>query len=70
MISIDIINGTADRATSRTDSPPIGLNLYVLSGISGESVLDVARSAVPFMVSMLVIVVVLAWFPGLFMWLV
>jgi len=51
-------------------TPPVGLNLYVLSGISGESVLDVARSAVPFMVSMLVIVVVLAWFPGLFMWLV
>jgi tripartite ATP-independent transporter DctM subunit len=51
-------------------TPPVGLNLYVLSGISGESVLDVARSAVPFMVSMLVIVIVLAWFPGLFMWLV
>jgi tripartite ATP-independent transporter DctM subunit len=51
-------------------TPPIGLNLYVLSGISGESVLDVARSAVPFMISMLIIVVVLAWFPGLFMWLV
>ena len=51
-------------------TPPVGLNLYVLSGISGESVLDVARSAVPFMISMLIIVFVIAWFPGLFMWLV
>jgi C4-dicarboxylate transporter, DctM subunit len=49
-------------------TPPVGLNLYVLSGISGESVLDVARSAVPFMLSMLAIVLVIAWFPELFMW--
>jgi tripartite ATP-independent transporter DctM subunit len=49
-------------------TPPVGLNLYVLSGISGEPVLKIGRDAVPFMLSMLLIVLLLAWFPSFYMW--
>lgn len=49
-------------------TPPVGLNLYVLAGISDEPVLDISRDAVPFMLSMLFLVLILAWFPGLYMW--
>jgi tripartite ATP-independent transporter DctM subunit len=51
-------------------SPPIGLTLFVLAGISGESVLDVSWRAFPFLISMAVVTLIVAWFPGLFMWLV
>lgn len=49
-------------------TPPIGINLYVLSGVSGESVHDIARRAVPFMLGMLLMVIVIGWFPQLYMW--
>lgn len=49
-------------------TPPVGLNLYVLSGISDEPVLDISRDAVPFMISMLILVLLIAWFPQLYMW--
>lgn len=51
-------------------TPPIGLNLYVLAGISDEPILDIARDAVPYMLSMLLVVLLLAWFPGFYMWVV
>ena len=51
-------------------TPPVGLNLYVLAGISDEPILDISRDAVPFMISMLVLVLILAWFPGLYMWVI
>lgn len=51
-------------------TPPIGLNLYVLAGITDEPVLDISRDAVPFMASMLFLVLVLAWFPELYMWVI
>ncbi|MFB6202284.1 MAG: TRAP transporter large permease [Halorhabdus sp.] len=49
-------------------TPPVGLNLYVMSGISDEPVIDIGRDAVPFMLSMLFIVLLLAWVPSLYMW--
>ncbi|MBX0297472.1 TRAP transporter large permease [Haloarcula nitratireducens] len=49
-------------------TPPIGLNLYVMSGVSGESITDIARDAVPFMLAMLAIILLIAWFPVLSMW--
>ena len=51
-------------------TPPVGLNLYVLAGISDEPILDISRDAVPFMISMLALVLILAWFPQLFMWVI
>lgn len=44
-------------------TPPLGLNLFVLSGLTGESVLGIARNAVPYVLSMLVVVLLIAFIP-------
>ncbi len=49
-------------------TPPLGLNLFVLSGLTGESVLAIARQAVPYVLSMLVVVLLLAFVPALSTW--
>jgi TRAP-type C4-dicarboxylate transport system permease large subunit len=49
-------------------TPPLGLNLFVLSGLTGESVLTIARQAVPYVGSMLVVVLLLAFVPTLSTW--
>lgn len=49
-------------------TPPLGLNLFVLSGLTGESVLAIARQAVPYVGSMLVVVLLLAFVPALSTW--
>jgi tripartite ATP-independent transporter DctM subunit len=49
-------------------TPPLGLNLFVLSGLTGEPVLSIARRAVPFVVAMLVVVLLLAFIPQLSLW--
>jgi len=49
-------------------TPPLGLNLFVLAGITGEPVINIARMAIPFVVSMMIIVLVLAFVPQLSLW--
>jgi TRAP-type C4-dicarboxylate transport system permease large subunit len=49
-------------------TPPLGLNLFVLSGLTGESVLAIARRAVPYVLAMLVVVLLLAFVPTLSLW--
>ena len=49
-------------------TPPLGLNLFVLSGLTGESVLGIARRAVPYVLSMLIVVLLLAFVPALSLW--
>ena len=49
-------------------TPPLGLNLFVLSGLTGEPVLSIAGRAVPFVFSMLVVVLLLAFIPALSLW--
>ncbi len=49
-------------------TPPLGLNLFVLSGLTGQSVLDIARRAVPYVLSMLFVVLLLAFVPALSLW--
>jgi C4-dicarboxylate transporter, DctM subunit len=44
-------------------TPPMGLNLFVVSGLTGESILKIARQAVPFVCSMLVIALFIAFVP-------
>lgn len=51
-------------------TPPIGINLYVLSAISDVPVLEVARKAAPYAVVMFALVLIIGWFPGFFMWVV
>jgi len=49
-------------------TPPLGLNLFVVSSISGTPVLKVAAKAVPFVLAMLSIVMLLAFVPALSLW--
>ncbi len=49
-------------------TPPLGLNLFVLSGLTGESVLAIARRAVPYVLAMLVVVLLLAFVPAISLW--
>lgn len=49
-------------------TPPLGLNLFVVSGISGTPVLQVARYALPYVFSMLMVVLLLAFVPELSLW--
>jgi C4-dicarboxylate transporter DctM subunit len=46
-------------------TPPVGLNLYVLQGVTGESIRDVIRGSLPFILLQLVIVALLYGFPAL-----
>ncbi len=46
-------------------TPPLGLNLFVISGITGQPVLSIAARAVPFALAMLVVVLLLAFIPEL-----
>ncbi|MFT5061794.1 MAG: C4-dicarboxylate transporter DctM subunit [Polaromonas sp.] len=46
-------------------TPPLGLNLFVVSGITGESILRIAWRAVPFVLFMLVVVLMIAYIPAI-----
>jgi tripartite ATP-independent transporter DctM subunit len=46
-------------------TPPLGLNLFVVAGISGESILKIAARAVPFVLCMLVVVLMIAYIPAI-----
>jgi tripartite ATP-independent transporter DctM subunit len=45
-------------------TPPLGLNLFVVSGLTGESILKIARRAVPFVFFMLLVVLLIAYVPA------
>ncbi len=46
-------------------TPPLGLNLFVVAGITGESILKIAARAVPFVLCMLVVVLMIAYIPAI-----
>ncbi|MGB5870443.1 MAG: TRAP transporter large permease [Albidovulum sp.] len=46
-------------------TPPLGLNLFVVAGITGESILKIAWRAVPFVFFMLIVVVLIAFIPAI-----
>jgi tripartite ATP-independent transporter DctM subunit len=46
-------------------TPPFGLNLFVVSGLSGEPVMAIARRALPYVAVMLGVVLLLAFIPWL-----
>ncbi len=49
-------------------TPPLGLNLFVLAGLTGEPVMGIARRAIPYVLSMLAVVLLLAFVPALSLW--
>ncbi len=46
-------------------TPPIGLNLFVISGVTGESILNVAKYVFPYVFAMLSVAVLIAFVPQL-----
>lgn len=46
-------------------TPPLGLNLFVVSGLTGESILKIASRAVPFVFFMLLVVLLIAYVPAI-----
>ena len=46
-------------------TPPLGLNLFVVSGLTGESILKIAVYAVPFVLCMLIVVLLIAFVPAI-----
>ncbi len=49
-------------------TPPLGLNLFVVSGLTGEPILNVAAKAVPYVFAMAFVVLMLAFIPQLSLW--
>ena len=49
-------------------TPPLGLNLFVVSGLSGTPILSIARYAGAYVLTMLTIVFLLAFIPELSLW--
>lgn len=50
-------------------TPPIGFNLFVIKGLTGENIGRIARAAAPFCGIMIALVLLLIAFPGLATWL-
>ncbi len=50
-------------------TPPVGFNLFVLQGLTGRNILQIARAALPFFFLLLVAVVLIVVFPELATWL-
>ena len=46
-------------------TPPLGLNLFVVAGITGESILNIAWRAVPFVFFMFIVVLLIAYVPAI-----
>jgi len=44
-------------------TPPLGLNLFVVSGLTGESILKIAARAIPFVLFMLAVTLLIAYVP-------
>ena len=49
-------------------TPPVGLNLFVASGISGLSLWDVFKGAAPFMIIMLFALLIITYIPVISLW--
>ena len=50
-------------------TPPVGFNLFVLQGLTGDNIFSVARAALPFFLLLVLAVVLIVIFPGLATWL-
>jgi TRAP-type C4-dicarboxylate transport system permease large subunit len=50
-------------------TPPMGLNLFVVSGLTGTPIMSVARAALPFVLAMVVVTILVAFVPDLSLWL-
>ena len=46
-------------------TPPMGLNLFVMAGLTGQPIMSIAQRAVPFVAAMVVIAVIVGFLPQL-----
>lgn len=46
-------------------TPPLGLNLFVVAGLTGESILKISYRAIPFVLFMLTVVLLVAFIPSI-----
>ena len=44
-------------------TPPVGVNLFVACGITGEKISRVSRAAIPFLVAMLLVLLAITYIP-------
>jgi tripartite ATP-independent transporter DctM subunit len=50
-------------------TPPVGVNLFIMQGVTGESLEDVAKGSYPFLILMLVLLVIIWIWPPVATWL-
>jgi C4-dicarboxylate transporter DctM subunit len=50
-------------------TPPVGLNLFVTAGITGENITWVLRAALPWLMILLVFLVLITYIPQISLWL-
>lgn len=50
-------------------TPPVGLNLYVVSSVSNIDILKLAKASIPFMLMLAGVVLIMVFFPGIVTWL-
>lgn len=49
-------------------TPPLGLNLFVIAGVSGQPILRIARHSVPYVAALIAVVLLVAFVPSLSLW--
>jgi TRAP-type C4-dicarboxylate transport system permease large subunit len=49
--------------------PPMGINVFVVSGVTGESTAPVYRGSSPYIIGMSICLLILLFFPGISLWL-
>lgn len=49
-------------------TPPMGLNLFVMSGLTGTPIMAIARRAIPFVITMIGISILVGFVPALSLW--
>ena len=49
-------------------TPPLGLNLFVIAGVTGQPILPIARAVIPFVLTMTAIALLTAFVPWISLW--
>jgi len=50
-------------------TPPVGLNLYVASSMTGMSLMDVTKSALPWLIAVIIGLILITYIPSISLWL-
>jgi len=51
-------------------TPPMGLNLFVVSGVTGTPIVSISRYVIPFVLTMLAIALMIGYIPWISLWLI